>query len=510
MAAETDYRTYLNIVLQKKFLFTVIVLSVCTLGIIGSYLWPEKYEAKSTVFIEKSVINALVEGLAVTQSIEGRLKVLTHTLGSRSLLQKVTGDLDVDLVGKDQESINALIKDFQKKTTVTIKDDDLFIIQYANANPRLARDYVNTLIRKYIEENLSASRQESYGANRFISEQMEHFRGKIQEAENRLVEFKQQNGYAAYVDDAQLVGEIRQAEAALEEMQMQKASLQARRAMVNRGSVSGGTSGDHLGELQRRRDQLLLTYTENYPEVVLINAEIEQVKQAMKNKRPAPPAEIADISMEGTILGIEASALQSREANLHKMIEEKKVALAELPERRKVYDRLVRDRDTYKSTYDQLVLRYGKSELSKQMEIQDKVDTFRIVDPAILPERPVSPNRVIAILLSLAAGIGAGFAILYALNYFDDSVKTIDSVEEIGIPVLALVPLFITTEERVRQRQQAMSLSVFIAVYLLGFSVVLGYEVLQMIDLPVVERFLNSLPFGAQVANLGGIIRHTI
>lgn len=55
-----------------------------------------------------------------------------------------------------------------------------------------------------------------------------------------------------------------------------------------------------------------------------------------------------------------------------------------------------------------------------------------------------------------------------------------------------------------------MSLSVFIAVYLLGYSVVLGYEVLQMIDLPVVDRFLNSLPFGAQVANLGGIIRHTI
>ncbi|MFA5515331.1 MAG: XrtA system polysaccharide chain length determinant [Desulfuromonadales bacterium] len=510
MAAETDYRTYLNIVLKKKFLFTAIVLSVCTLGIILTYLWPEKYEAQSTVFIEKSVINDLVEGIAVTQSVEGPLKVLTHRLGSRNLLQKVIDNLDVDLVGKDSANAQALIKDFQKNTKVTIKENDLFIIQYANASPRLARDYVNTLIRKYIDDNLSASRQESYGANRFLSEQMEHFRGKIQEAENRLALYKQQYGYASFVDDSGLLGEIRQAEAMLDQLQTQKTTLQARKALLNRGSISGGTASEHLGALQRQRDQLLLVYTDNYPEVILINAEIQQVKEAMKNHKPDAEPIVEDGSVEGTLLNIELDAVLNKEENLQRTLLEKKAILADLPERRNVYNSLLRDRETYQHTYDQLVLRYGKSELSKQMEIQDKVDTFRIVDPAVLPDRPVSPNRVSAILLSLFAGLVAGLGILYALNYFDDSVKSIDSVQEIGIPLLALIPQFVTTEEKVRQRQQAMSLSIFVGVYLLSYSMVLGYEVLQMIDIPIFDRFLESLPFGRQVADLGEMFRHTM
>ncbi len=296
----------------------------------------------------------------------------------------------------------------------------------------------------------------------------------------------------------------------LEELQTQKTSLQSRKVLLSRGSTRGGTAGDHLGDLQRQRDKLLLVYTENYPEVMMIDAEIEQIKEAMKKARSEPAAAVEDGSVEGTLLNIELQAVQNREENLRQMLQEKKAVLAELPEQRKIYNGIVRDRDTYKNTYDQLVLRYGRSELSKQMEIQDKVDTFRIVDAAVVSDRPVRPNRVVAILLSLATGLGIGFGILYLLNYLDNSVQSIDSIQEIGIPVLALIPQFVTTEEKVRQRQHLMSLCIFVAVYLLGYSMVLGYEVLQMIDIPVVDRFLRTLPFGQQVADLGGVFHHII
>ncbi len=510
MAGEIDYRTYLNIILQKKILFTIIAIAVCTVGIVTTYLWPQKYEAQSTVFIEKSVINDLVEGIAITQSLEGRLKVLSQMLGSRNLLLKVIDALDVDLV--DKNNTNSLIKDFQKNTKITIKDKDLFIIQYANSNPRLARDYVNTLIQKYIEQNLSANRQESYGANRFLSEQMEHFRSKIQEAEGRLAQFKQQESYAVFNDDSYLLTEIRQGEAMLNELETQKTALQAKKSLLNRGSTQGGTSAEHLADLQRRRDQLLLVYTDNYPEVILINAEIEQIRQAIKasGKGEKAPRIAEDASMEGTLLNIELNALVRKEETLKKSLEEKKAILATLPEKHKIYNELLRDRDTYKNTYDQLVLRYGKSELSKQMEIQDKVDAFRIVDAAILPERPVSPNRVAILLMSLLAALGAGFGVIYALHYFDSSVKSIDTVQELGLPVLALIPQFTTTEDQLRQRQQAVTLTVCVAVYLLGYFLVLGYEFLQMVDAPLMDKLLRSMHFRQQVADLGGLFRNIL
>ncbi|MBE0596506.1 MAG: hypothetical protein IH614_04490 [Desulfuromonadales bacterium] len=507
--ADQEYRKYVSLIAQHRFLFTGIAVLVCTVGILIGYLLPAKYEAKSTVFIEKSLITDLVEGIAVTQSMEDRLKLLTHVLSSRNLLQKVVDDLDLDLVGQTGKG-SRLIRDFQKNTQVTVSRDDLFIIQYAHPNPRLARDYVNTLIQKYIETSLAATRQESYGANRFMAEQMEHFRNKIKEAEDRLNQFTQKEPYTQYVDDSVLITELHQAEAALDELQLQKEQLLARRSQLNRAGVAGGTSGDHLNQLQRKRDQLLLFYTENYPEVRLVNAEIEQIKKEMNSYRPPKePTAAVDASGDGALLTIQLSAVGAREGKLQKSVEERKAILASLPEKRKIYNELVRDRDTYKYTYEQLVLRHGKSELSKQMEIQDKAGTFRIVDPAILATKPVSPNRVPIILLSLAAGVAVGFVAIFALDYLDSSVRSIEAVQELGLPLLALIPQFTTTEEAERQRRQGMALTAFVVVYLLGVFAVLTFEVLQILDVPGIDSFLQSLR-GQQTASLGDIIRNLV
>lgn len=504
---DQEYRKYLTLIAQRRFLFTGLAVLVCTLGIVIGYSLPAKYEAKSTVFIEKSLITDLVEGIAVTQSMEDRLKLLSHILSSRNLLQQVADDLNLDLMGKSGNT-SGMIRDFQKNTKITVSGDDLFIIQYAHTNPRLARDYVNTLIQKYIETSLAATRQESYGANRFMAEQMDHFRSKIKEAEDRLSQFKQKEPYTVYTDDTILLTELHQAEQTLDELEVQKDQLLARKTLLNRGGVQGGTSGEHLAELQRRRDQLLLFYTENYPEVRLVSAEIDQIKKELTRK-PAATRETevaADASMEGTLLSIQLSAIGARTDKLHKAIEERKAILASLPEKRKVYNELVRDRDTYQYTYEQLVQRHGKSELSKQMEIQDKAGTFRIVDPAIVANKPISPNRVPIILLSLAAGVAVGFGVILALDYFDPSVRSIDAVQELGLPVLALIPQFTTTEELERQRKQGLVLTAFVAVYLLGVCLVLTYEVLQMFDVPGVDNLLQSLHL-RQTAGLGDIIR---
>lgn len=499
-SADNDYRKFLQLVLKRRFLFTAVAAAACTVGIAVAYLLPKKYEAKSTVFIEKSVINALTEGMAVTQSIEDRVKVLTYALSSRTLLQKVAQDLDVDLVGKDQAD---LIEKFQKNTEITVKEKDLFTLTYRDENPRLARDYVNTLIQKYIEENLSASRQEYYGANRFLKEQVEHFRTKLQEAEAKLSEFKQTQHYLVSADESLLLGEIKADQKALEELQIGKNQLLAKRQVLARGTIPGGTAVEHLTTLQRKRDQLLLTYTEGYPEVRLVDAEIAQVKRAMRQGRVASDTPVQDGSLEGTLVAIELQSAQHRENQLRRSLEEKKGVLASLPDKRKTLNQLERDRNAYKETHDQLVSRYGRSEVSKQMEIQDKGGTFRIVDPAILPRKPVNPNRIPLILFSVVAGAGLGFALVYLMDTFDNSLKGVDDLQSIGLPVLALIPRLTTLDEQMQERKRSVALTAFVAVYLVGVALLLIVEILQMTGVSGSANLQTHLFLPRQVANAG-------
>jgi hypothetical protein len=221
----------------------------------------------------------------------------------------------------------------------------------------------------------------------------------------------------------------------------------------------------------------------------------------MKNApRKQVRSESTASTLEGSMVGIELAALDSRAGKVRRGIEEKKALLASLPEKRKVYTALLRDRDTYKNTYEQLVQRYGKSELSKQMEIQDKVDTFRIVDPAVLPDKPSNRNRIMILLFALAAGVAASFGFLLGRDYLDTNIKSITSVQEIGLPVLALIPQFISAEEQQRQKKQGVAIIAFVSVYLLGYLLILTWEVLQMLDVSLVAALPPGLRSGAQVA----------
>ncbi len=494
----------MNILLQRKYLFTAIALLVISAGIALSYVLPEKYQTKSTVFIQRSVINDLVQGIAVTQSIDNELKVLTHSLTSRHLLLQVANALDLDAVYTTPKRVNDLIERFRKNLQVRVREkSDLFTIEYVDRDPRLARDFVNVLIQKYIEENLTSNREGSYGASRFIQEQVENFRSKLTEIERKLAEFKKQEDFAVLDDETTLINDIRTAQMDLEDIQIKKEGLQARKTLLLNERVGGENSLQaQLDTLNSKREQLLLIYTENYPEVVLLSAEIERLEKHLDSKAPSADTRRGE-TMDSSMVAIELNSLSRKEQQLRQYIETKRAILQGIPEKRKVLKELERDRDAYKSTYEQLVLRHGKSEVSKEMEIQDKSDTFRVVDPAFLPMKPVSPNRVKIIFLSLVAGIAIGFGVVYALDFLDPSIRSIETVHKIGLPVMAVIPQFSTREELLSRKRKNRFLFAFVSVYMLGVSAIMVFEFLKMTDIAVADELLRNLSLGQYLAGLG-------
>src|SRR5665647_185624 len=122
--SEYDYKKYLHLINKKKYLFVILALLIMIGVVITSYLLPEKYEAKSTVFIEKSVISELVKGIAITPSFEDKLKVLAYSLKSRTLLLKVFNDLDLNVNKQSNGQLENMVREFQDKTDIKLKDKE--------------------------------------------------------------------------------------------------------------------------------------------------------------------------------------------------------------------------------------------------------------------------------------------------------------------------------------------------------------------------------------------------
>ena len=443
-----------------------------TLAVLLCYVLPKKYEAKSTVFIEKSVIGDLVKGIAVAPSMEDKVKVLLYAMNSRTLITKVISDLDMNIKKENSAQMERLISDIQKHTDIKLKDKEgLFIISFTDENPRIARDFVNTLVRRYIEETLSSKREESYGATSFLSDQIATFKSKLDKAEDEVNAFKREKGSVLSVDPGIISKEISEAQQKLEEIEVKKTQLESLHNIAKKNNMPQY----RLGELQKKLEELRMEYTDSYPEVIRVKHEIETAREQLRNKGSETDRSAVNVQ-ELERIDIELKALRSSENYQRTIIAGNRNLLRQIPVSKANLEQLEQERLNQRTLYEQLVTRHGQSEVSKQMEVQDKSSTFRIIDPAVLPVKPISPDRVKIILMGMVAGLAGGLGLVMLLDYLDQSVKTVAFLRTLGLPVLAVIPKMRDPEEMSKKRRKEFSYYCIAGVYFSCILIVLAIE----------------------------------
>jgi len=489
---------YLRALHRYRYLFIAISLLVMTL--IGAYAFtlPKKYSADTTVFIEKNVIDKLVSGIAVTPDIEDKVRLLQFAILSRDMIRKTLEALDSEIFLKGAAAQQKYISDLMDRIKINVtRRMDRFTLSFVDKDPVFAQNFVNTLVGKYVEENISAKRDETYGANRFLKEQIETFKRKLEAAEDKIIEFRKKNGIYFSVDESATLANIRTLEGQIEDIELTEDTLKARKKQIQSqlhslpetiDMVSETAEGGRLAEMENRLNNLLLKYTDNYPEVIRLRSEIESLKRRLAkpdNTENKPErTKLTSLNplhqeLQGRLFNIDAelSSLAARKLNLQRTIAKRERELREVPAARKELGILIQERDSIRNVYDELLGRMSQSEVSKQMEIGNKAATFRIVDAAVLPEVPVSPNMIKMFLLAVAGGIGCGIGVIYLLESMDTRVRDVVMFENLGVDVLAVVPSII--DPQIAKRTWRKDLLVFsvAGLYFICFAGVFVYEI---------------------------------
>lgn len=460
-SALNEYDYYLKIVLARKKLFISVFLLVMTLGVVVAYMLPKQYEAKTTVFLEQNVITDLVKGIAVTPSVDAKLKMLSVALLSRNMVMKVLSEMDKDLLLQNERQMEGYLADLTKRIMISYQEKQgVFRITLRDSDPAFASDFVNTLTRKYIDTNTSSKREESFEANKFLAEQIESFKRRIDAADEAINKYKSEKGLILATDDFYLRSEINNAEKRLEELGIKRTELEAKKRIV----LERGPDPGKLSEAEARLSELLARYTPEHPKVAAAQAEVARLRSGRgDSRRKASDATVRDGLQ---MVQVEIDAYKEMEARQLRILEDSKNLLREIPSVKSTLSELVRKKENESVVYQQLVSRYGQSEVSKQMELQDKSITFRILDPAVKPLAPVSPNRMLIILGSAGAGLGIGFAIIFLLDFFKGGIKSPSALKDFDLPVFAVIPHMPDVEADTKQLRVDRIFLVFAAGYL--------------------------------------------
>jgi len=127
------------------------------------------------------------------------------------------------------------------------------------------------------------------------------------------------------------------------------------------------------------------------------------------------------------------------------------IRIEETPKREQELLSTRRDYENLQELYNSLLERKLEAEIAVSMEKKQKGEQFKVIDPAKIPSRPVEPDVMQIILLTLVLGLGLGGGLAYMMEAMDTSFKTTDEIEdELQLPVLVSMPIRYSEKEEKR------------------------------------------------------------
>jgi tyrosine-protein kinase Etk/Wzc len=168
----------------------------------------------------------------------------------------------------------------------------------------------------------------------------------------------------------------------------------------------------------------------------------EQLKQfgdEVKHIRLAEPIQKKLVDLE-----FELGALLQKYTEKHPRVKQIKEQIRDLEEQVRgfsdqelAYARLSREVEVNKKLYAMLKEKLEEARISEA----EKVSDISIVDPAVMPSAPVSPNKNLGILIGGMMGLILGVTLAFVRETLDTSIGTIEDVERVvKLPVLGIVP----------------------------------------------------------------------
>jgi len=234
-------------------------------------------------------------------------------------------------------------------------------------------------------------------------------------------------------------------------------------SLENDSIASDGASAiaDQLKLLEGELAQKNKKYTSEHPDIASLKIKIETLNKELAKAKNNPTASYYQeqpdnpiyITIQSQLAGVESEikSISEQRKEIVAKINEIESALYEAPQVERDYLILKRDYEHSVLRYQQTKAKQMQADVAKQLETESKGEKFTLIDPAALPEKPVSPNRPAMIVLGFILALGGGLGFAIAADIISGTVRGARSVQRLlGALPLSVIPYEMNLQDRVK------------------------------------------------------------
>ena len=323
-----------------------------------------------------------------------------------------------------------------------VRGSRLYNVSVESADPAFAARAADALVEEYVKQNFERRTEATAKSLQFLADEIQKQQKKVEDSERAMAQYRETNN-ALSLENTQntVVASLNKVNdeytrARTERIQKEAVYVQVKSltsaalaesipAVTNHPSVQ--SLRQRLAELQRTRAQLNERYGPKNPQVIENeNAIADAARQYQDALRGAVESIRADYE-----------TAVSLERRLAAALEDSKSAAMDLNRKSVSYTVLEREAQSNRQIYDSLIQR--QNEL--QIVSNSGGNNVRLMDRAVVPGAPYTPDIRRNFMLGALAGILVALGLVVAIDYLDDTIKTPEDItRRLKLPFLGLVP----------------------------------------------------------------------
>lgn len=452
-------------------LVAVFAVAGAALSLAFAVTRPKKFQSWATLFYQERIQSQLLSPgreEAATRNIGDRYREI---LLARPQLDQIIADPALDPFTHENDP-ELKIDKLRLAIRFVSRGASAFRIEYTDSDPDRARRVTDKLTKLLREKEESLRNDQAAETVAFASKQLQGESATLQKREQALNEFLAK--HPEFVADAgvaqsegALIRKVNKPVAGNPRLSVKERQLQRIQARLDAppnaapvavslpptperiaAEAAVTDANRELHAAQRELDDVLSKFTDKHPSAIKAQERVNSAKERLRQAQNQVPAAVETIVQPAT--PEDRARLEKELAQLQSEIADEKSKSSKSSEADNTTKRVVQleidNTNLRRAVGEQRervqVLADGlfRATMDANQKLAEQGGRLSVVDPAFKPIQPSGPGKTIFMMAGMLLFVTLGLSLAVALAVIDDRLYRRVDLDQLGIPVLAVIP----------------------------------------------------------------------
>jgi uncharacterized protein involved in exopolysaccharide biosynthesis len=482
-----DLSFYFKLFLRRLHYFLFFLVLGTAAGVTIAVVLPPVYSSRAVLVVESERIPEEMASSTVQTEAREALQIIRQRILTRGRLLELANDFEIygppGSAERRRMTADEIVADLRRRIQINTSGPSrrgeaqatIVTVGFSAPSARLTAEVANEVVTAILEQNAELRQGVASETLDFFQDEVERLDRELSAMNADILEFREAN-IDALPDSLDF---RRSQQAALQErlqqLERQEATLRDRRdrlvsiyettgEIATREDAPQTQSELELSEMRRQMIIARKTLAEGNPRLNMLETRISALEEVVAQEQAGAAAADDGSDMQMTAYELQLADidgqiefLEEQQVQVQAEMESLQETIEATPANAVKLETMERDYAAVRSQYEEAVRNRARAETGDVIESLSKGQRISVIEQAVAPTSPDSPNRPLIAAGGVAAGGAAGLGIVLLLELLNTAIRRpADLQSSLGIQPFGTLPL-IRTPGEVRRRRAILA-----------------------------------------------------